>query len=320
MFVVPAPLASCGPPSINHRFQQDTGCLATSVTAERMSNGLWEVRGCGARQRYVCTQGGTCVRDEPTAGALAARKEPAPAPRPEAPDLPLGIHRGQGRDGRRGVRLVMRDEQTVLVLQGVPADDPDVVTVTAYSRDGVPLAECGEYAIQSRQGNVGIPGGRVEVATLAENVEGAFVFRFCDRTVDILETQRLQVSDFLRIFREIAEDPVDETAAAASASDPAGTDPTPSDPGSDEDSTPARAMGPGPEATIRAAIDATRRSINACLGGAGAIQARWSASGDVTLSASGQPADAPAQGCVRAAVGALRVSARAAGQLLHAVE
>ena len=321
-------------PSIARRFEQDTGCPAKSATAQRMSNGLYEVRGCGTMQRYVCSRQGTCVRDGVTSGSQQVVGEPAavsstaPAAEPpvppaavaEAPDLPVGIHEGQGRDGRRGLRLVVRDGQSLLVLRGVPADDTERVTLRVYSRNNVPLAGCREISMATPDDSVEVPAdGKIAIARLTEMAQRTFMFRFCNRRMQMLDVQRLQVLDFVRMFHEIAEDPIDEEAASAAASaSPASDGPTPFD---DDQAGPGPApTASGPEATIRAALDAKARSITTCIGGPGAIEARWTAAGAVTVSVRGEAANSPVQGCVRSAVGSLRVSAPRAGQLLHAVE
>jgi hypothetical protein len=99
-------------------------------------------------------------------------------------------------------------------------------------------------------------------------------------------------------------------AAPADGQDGADTETDATTPVSDE----------GGEAWLRARLDAERDAILACAQvDEVLVVAQWSDEGDVSLALAGGLAGSPSEGCVRAALGPLRVSADAPGELHHLV-
>jgi len=87
------------------------------------------------------------------------------------------------------------------------------------------------------------------------------------------------------------------------------------------DVAPAPAESGGAETAARAAIDAQREAIAACLGGAAALDVTIAPDGSVTISARGALAGTAEETCARAVLGAVVVSPppSAATTIVHAV-
>ena len=304
--------SGCGPSRwLKSRFAADTGC-DESVTARDIGAGLYEVRGCGIAQRYVCAEHASngnhvCVRDREQAqtARVGQRRSggrlPPPTRNAEAPNLPTGVRSGRGDDGRPGVRLVLQDARAMVVLTADPSRDPEHVAFNAYSRTNDPL-ECDETIARNMNHRVAISASdsKLTVGDLQELAQRSFLFDFCGRQLKVLVAEL----DLVRAFLE----KVGELRSSRPAAPPA------------DDTVPAPETA-DPEATVRAAIDARKRAISGCLGAEpGAVVAEWDAEGAVVFSASGAPEDADVQGCVRAAMGTVRVRSGEAGRLMHPVE
>jgi len=291
-----ATIVGCVHP-LSRRFEADTGC--SNVTSrERLGAGLYEVRGCGRRVRYVCAER-MCVREReerPTTVVQTA----APTPPPAAEGPPEGVHTGRAEDGRQGVRLVLRDGSTTVIFIGVPADHRGTVRMEARDRSNRPIDQCDHYGLLTARSEVQVPTGspRVSVEVLQQIRERLVAFDVCGRRLRVNNTKLAHITAFLARFDDIAANV--STGAGVSEGGEVGEG--------------------GDEARIRARIAERSAAVLVCLGGeGGAISARWDGSGAVELTVRGQEASSPVHGCVRAAVGELRATGDEPGELLHPV-
>lgn len=74
------------------------------------------------------------------------------------------------------------------------------------------------------------------------------------------------------------------------------------------------------EARIRGGLDAHRDDVLACTGrSASVVRVRYALDGSITLTLAGDLEGSPEEGCVRAAIGGVRVSAGHEGTVMHLV-
>lgn len=282
------------------RFEADTGC-SERITAKKLGLGLYEVRGCGRRARYVCVHN-VCVRERernPERTVVVTR--PAPA-RPRQTERSNGVQLGRDRDGHRAVRLALRYGDAQLLLLGVPAEDPERFRVQA--RDGSNRRlDCRTFQLHGRGRTVEVSGnGRLPVAELRAVAPTLFGVDLCGVQLRVFDRGQQQLAELLESFDSIAESAVET--------------PTPAPTEVVEATTP-----PGPaEPTIRARLEERKVAILACLGGEpGAVTVRWTAAGELNARVSGREEGASIHGCVRAAIGELRITATESGELMHPV-
>ncbi len=271
------------------RFKADTGC--EDVTSrENLGAGLIEVRGCGYRVRYVCTGGGFCVREREESAA----PPPTRASRPAVDrGPPQGVHTGRSADGRRGVRLVLRDGQSTLIVIGVPADGEQLrVEATDYQNQSID--GCRSYRLLAMRASDGVDipldPGTITVSELRAFREKLLGVQLCNHRLRVGEHELAFVDEFLERFDAIAAEP--EAAPT--------TEPT---------------LDP---AALRAQIDEKKAGVLACLGGeAGALELSWDF-GALTVRVAGAPDSDPVHGCVEAALGSIEPPG-GSGELMHPV-
>ena len=251
--------------------------------------GLYEVSGCDTTVRYVCGDG-ICLRETEPAPQVASQ---SPSPPPAVED-PRGVQVGSA-NGQRGVRLTLLDGTKKLYVIGVPAIDSDHVTI-----DGGQTPEgCSAYMLKTRTETVRVPTSdpRVSIEQLRTIAPDLLSIELCGARLRVLNRGLQDLALFLERFDEVKANP---------------TAPVEEGDGREPEAV-------SPDALVRAHINAHRTALLACLGGAaGAVAARWDEDG-LTFTVSGQPDDAPVQGCVRAAIGQLELPQGSEGQLLHPV-
>jgi hypothetical protein len=95
----------------------------------------------------------------------------------------------------------------------------------------------------------------------------------------------------------------------------------PSGPDADDEAPPTHAAEIEViEARIRAGLDAHRDDVLACTGrSASVVRARYALDGSITLTLAGDLEGSPEEGCVRAAIGGVRVGAGHEGTVMHLV-
>jgi hypothetical protein len=283
-----------------HRFESDTGCPAGDTTREKLGAGLFEVRGCGHAIRYVCGQY-ACVQESSRSvseSSSESSSEPSSTSR-SAPTItqdarpPEGVSTGRATDGTLGVRLTLHggSASVALLLIVVPSVDPDRAHLRAMDVNGRP-SRCATLEVRTTAGStaVPLPDATLSVAALREQAESLVGFDLCGRQVRVSDQTSSLLQSFFETIESVRADPGSAT----------------------DDDTVAR------ERAVREHLDARRNAILACVGtDSAAVTARWSSDGAVSASIDG--ATANVDGCMRAAVGELRVAAGAAGELLHPV-
>ncbi|MEZ4249559.1 MAG: hypothetical protein R3B99_15125 [Polyangiales bacterium] len=285
-------LVGCVHP-LARRFEADTGCPAGDTERQPLGAGLWEVRGCERAIRYVCGAG-ACVRDS---------ERDAPTPRPtEAsaatpPTLvngrpPEGVSEGSAADGTRGVRLTLYggSASVALVMIVVPSVDPNAVHLRALDINGRPIERCSGVEIRTTSGSssVSMPPGTLSASALRQAGRAIVGFTLCGRQLRMSDDSHEKLETFFATIDRVLGE------------------------GDDAPSTDRR------DAVVRERLTARAGAILACVGAdSTAVRARWSEAGVVSVSVAND--DAQVEACVRAAVGALRVEAGEAGELLHPV-
>jgi len=279
-----------------HRFESDTGCPARDTRREKLGAGLFEVRGCGQAIRYVCGQY-ACVQ-ESSRSVSETSSESSSTPR-SAPTItqdarpPEGVSTGRATDGTLGVRLTLHggSASVALLMIVVPSVDPDRAHVRAVDVNGRP-SRCATLEMRSTAGSTTVPlsDATLSIASLREQAESLVGFDLCGRQVRVSDQTSSLLQSFFETIESVRADPGSAT---------------------DDDSV-AR------ERAVREHLDARRNAILACVGtDSAAVTVRWSTEGAVSASIDGVTANV--DGCVRAAVGELRVAPGAAGELLHPV-
>ncbi|MCU0672148.1 MAG: hypothetical protein MUE69_05075 [Myxococcota bacterium] len=153
-------------------------------------------------------------------------------------------------------------------------------------------SRCATLEVRTTAGStaVPLPDATLSVAALREQAESLVGFDLCGRQVRVSDQTSSLLQSFFETIESVRADPGSAT----------------------DDDTVAR------ERAVREHLDARRNAILACVGtDSAAVTARWSSDGAVSASIDG--ATANVDGCMRAAVGELRVAAGAAGELLHPV-
>lgn len=194
---------------------------------------------------------------------------------------------------------MLNDPRMTVVLMAVPRRDADTARLQVESRTARPIDDsCGSYGARSARHRASIAPGdpTITVADLRTLNERMFLFDFCGRQLHTNDAQRALVEAFLAKIDELGEEESESTVA------------------------PPHDGEPIVEAAIRARIETRSSAIRACVGNEpAAIQARWSAAGEVMVTIASLDANDPKQGCVRAAFGELEVEGGRAGELLHPV-
>ncbi|MBO6934949.1 MAG: hypothetical protein JJ863_08235 [Deltaproteobacteria bacterium] len=123
----------------------------------------------------------------------------------------------------------------------------------------------------------------------------------CGTQLRVFDRGQQQLAELLESFDSIAE--TIETPAPAPTEAVASAGPS----------------GPA-EPTIRARLEERKVAILACLGGEpGAVTVRWTAAGELSAQVAGRDEGAPIHGCVRAAIGDVRITATGSGELMHPI-